>query len=212
MEEKNTDRVGEEIRLDVIKDAVKAGGGEKKRSARAAREENRRLARATVLSAMMSALSLVILWIGYASNIADLTAVTVTAVIIVIVQLEFGSPWYQLTGAATTLLAFLLIPNKLLSIIYLCFGVGFPILKRVMRRTPYLVGLILRLVYCNLIMTGIIALAKFVFMLPEDEYGFSVLIYIIANVIFICSDFFIDAVTVEYFRKIKPRFSRIFKK
>lgn len=205
MKNENNKGASEEIRPELIREL--AG----KESAVSARRRQRKRTRATVLSAMLTALGVVILWIGYASRIADLTSVVVAAVIIVIAQVELGHPWTWMIGGATAVLSFILLPDKLLPIIYLCFGVGYPLIKRAVGRAGFVIGWIFKLIYCNLLITGIIALAKFVFMLPDDEYGFSILIYLLANAIFICGDFFIDSVTLLYARRIRPRFAGMFK-
>lgn len=194
----------EEINLDWL-EKPKSGG------ARAARERQRRFTFATVFSAMLSALGVAILWLGYISQIADLASVAFAATLIVIAQIELGSPWKWLVGAVTSTLALILLPDKLLAIIYIFFGAFYPLIKFEMQKLGFALGWVLKLIYCNLLLTGVLALANFVFMLPDDEYGFSVLIYLLGNATFIVGDFYISVLTVNYARKLRPRISRIFK-
>ena len=147
MKNENNKGASEEIRPELIREL--AG----KESAVSARRRQRKRTRATVLSAMLTALGVVILWIGYASRIADLTSVVVAAVIIVIAQVELGHPWTWMIGGATAVLSFILLPDKLLPIIYLCFGVGYPLVKRAVGRAGFVIGWILKLIYCNLLIT-----------------------------------------------------------
>ena len=193
----------EEINLDWLE---KPKGG-----ARAARERQRRFTFATVLSALLSALGVAILWLGYISQVADLASVAFAATLIVIAQIELGSPWKWLVGAVTSVLALMLLPDKLLAIIYLFFGALYPLIKFEVQKLGFLLGWVLKLIYCNLLLTGVLALANFVFMLPADEYGFSVLIYLLGNAIFIVGDFYISVLTVNYARKLRPRLSRVFR-
>ena len=131
MENENKERNGEEISLDWLKDD-NAGG------ARAARKNQRRLIRSTVLSAMLSAIGVVILWLGYVSRVADLASVAFAATLIVVAQIELGSPWKWLIGIVTALLSFLLLPDKLLTIIYFFFGALYPLLKFEVQKLGFL--------------------------------------------------------------------------
>lgn len=203
MENESKEPKVEEIDQNVIKSAIR---GE---SARSARKKHRVTIRSTIFSAMLSALGIVILWLGYASGIADLTSVAIAASLTVIAQIELGSPWKWLVGAATSVLALILLPNPLLAIIYICFGGLYPLIKFEIQKAGFAVGWILKLVYFNLLLTGILALANFVFMLPSDEYGFSVLIYLLGNLTFICGDFFLSSIVVFYARKIRPKLGRL---
>ena len=194
----------EDIRLDWL-ETPKTGG------ARDARKRQRNITRATVLSAMISALGVVILWLGYASQVADLASVALAATLIVVAQIELGSPWKWLIGIVTATLAFILLPDKLLAIIYFFFGALYPLIKYEVQKLGFLLGWAVKLVYCNLLLTGVLALANFVFMLPSDEYGFSVLIYLLGNLIFIVGDMYVSVLTVNYARKLRPRIAKIFR-
>jgi len=88
----------------------------------------------TALAGMLSALSVAIMFIGCATGVMDLTAVTVASLFSMIAVAELGVTYGIGVWVAVSLLSFLLLPDKFVFAEYAFFGGIYPILKLYLER------------------------------------------------------------------------------
>lgn len=158
-----------------------------------------------VFSAVISALSFVLIYVGSLSGIFDLCAVTFGAVGMVFAAIELGKLYPWLICAVVSTLCFLLLPDKFSALEYLFLAGIYPIIKFFIERLPKVFSYLIKLVYFNAVLTISIFVASFVFLINEDWAKPGLLIYIFGNVFFIIYDLALSAFTKVYFIKIKPR-------
>ena len=79
-------------------------------------------ARKVAIAALISALGVVILYIGSIITVLDLTTIAAASMLVVLAVIELGGAFPWLVWAVTGILALLLLPNKEVSMFYLLFG------------------------------------------------------------------------------------------
>ena len=89
-------------------------------------EKTRRLA----LCAMLSALGVVILYLGSLIEILDLSLAALAPIFVIYVAIELGGYWPWLVYLVTGLLALILLPQKFAAVVYLLFTGVFPMIKQ----------------------------------------------------------------------------------
>ena len=171
------------------------------------RNSNRIQTRRIVLAATLSALSFVLLFVGAATSVLDLTMVVACAFCSVLAVIELRSPFPTLIWIVTGVISLLLLPDKFVAVEYILFGGLYPIVKHLIERIKNkLLGWALKLAYFNVSLTAAIAVAKFIMNLPDD-YGmtFSVWVYLFGNVFFVMADFALSLLISVYILKIRSR-------
>lgn len=166
------------------------------------------------LSAMLTALGVAFMALGYFVETLDLTACALASLLIALVYVEIGSPYTYLVWLCTSLLAFLFFSGSVIWLTYfLVFGI-YPILKAKIERLPRFLWLILKLVYLNLILIAIFLVFELLFMTPffeTDNSLFKVGIWAFLNIAFVVYDLFITVIVRLYYMKYRRLFAKFFK-
>ncbi len=138
------------------------------------REQQRTRVRNLAISAMLSALGVVLLTAGSFFETLDLSAAALASFLAVyaVIELRGGYPWaiWLVTG----LLGLLLLPRKSAVLFYLAFLGFYPILKAYFERLPRLVSWLLKLASLHISLGAIWLLLQYVFVgavvLPTGTY------------------------------------------
>ena len=179
------------------------------------------------LSAMMCALSVVILALGAVFEALDLTAAAIASICIAFIYIEVGAPYTFIAWLCTTLLSFLFFPQSLLWIEYfLLYGI-YPILKGYIEKLPRMLWWPIKLpIYnaCLFLMAEGMSLIlgvdffgtggdlKNIFSMGAEIWWESPLIlWIVANVAFLAYDLFLTMIVRVYFLKYRPRLQKYLK-
>lgn len=160
------------------------------------------------LSAMLTALGVVIMLLGAVIEMLDLTVGAIASLIVVFVFVEIGKPYHWLVWLCTSLITALIYPGSALWIEYfLIFGI-YPILKAYIERLPKWSWWPVKLVYINAVV-GMLALAMEKLLgIPffEDEgVWMRVLFWALLNVAFVMYDIFLRTLLRVYFVKYRER-------
>ena len=100
---------------------------------------------------MLSALGVVILYLGAIIEALDLSLAALAPILVIYVAIELGGHWPWLVYLTTGLLAFLVLPQKFGALVYLLFTGVYPMVKQLAeRRLPRLLALAVKLVSFNL--------------------------------------------------------------
>ena len=163
--------------------------------------------RKLALSAVLSALSVVLLFVGSASQVLDLSCAALCSVIVIFAIIELRGPWPYLIYAVTSLLSVLLLPDKFAAVIYLLFAGYYPAVKRLIEklRRP-IPEWIIKIVLFNGALSLIIWTSKRILGLPDEEIAFSVIVYAVCNAVFILYDIAMTKLITFYYIKLRPRF------
>ena len=167
------------------------------------------------LSAMLTALGVVIMVLGAVIEMLDLTVGALASLIVVFVFVEIGKPYHWLVWICTSLITALVFPGSALWIEYLLiFGI-YPILKAYIEKLPTWSWWPVKLVYINAVV-GLLAVAMEKLLgIPffEDEgVWMRVLFWALLNVAFVMYDIFLRTLLRVYFLKYRERIISLIKK
>ena len=169
------------------------------------------------LSAMMVALGTVFMVVGAVLEVFDLTACALASLLVVFTFIEIGSYYPWLVWICTSLAAGLLYPQSLMWVEYaLIFGI-YPLIKAYIEKLPRWSWIIVKLVYINATIWGLVAICELVlkqvfpFFEDVDSEIFFVVLYVLMNIAFLAFDLFITVMARFYFIKLRPRFKKFLK-
>lgn len=163
------------------------------------------------LSGMLSALNVLVMFIGSIYQTLDLTTAAAASLTVVFAMVELGTSYAVSIYVVSSILAVMFLPNRSPAIIFAIFAGFYPILKAYLQRIrSKWLAFVAKLAVFNLFFTAIIAAGKYLFMLPDDFYSFSWVIYILGNVTFVLYDFALDRLILLYIVKIKKIFDKTF--
>ena len=155
--------------------------------------------------AILAGLSFVSLYLGTITGVFDLCAVVLGAVCTAFAVIEFGGMWPWLICAVSSVLSFVLLPDKMVGFEYLFLGGAYPILKYFFEGRKPVVAWIFKFLYFNLALTITLLVAKFVF--PNDEawqiMGISA--YVLGNIFFAVYDYALTTFISFYLRVLRRK-------
>ena len=168
--------------------------------------------RALTLSAVLAALSVLLLFLGSLFDVTDLAAVMVASFFVVLVVIECRGAWPWLLYVSVSVLSFLLLPGRFVSVEYALFGGIWPILKYWLERLPRLPSVLLKLLVGN-------ALAAFAAWLGLKFFGLEVpsalwlkvAAVVLWEAVLVLYDFLLTRLIVIWCVKYRSRFRRLFR-
>lgn len=159
-----------------------------------------------VICGVLVALSVIILYLGCAIEVLDLTMSAIVSLLVVIIVIEMGYNYAWMTFVATAILSLVMLPQKSPAIFYTCFMGFYPILKSHIERigaAPIRWGI--KLVVGN----GAIALMLLVlkYFVPDEFEGGWILVgtYLLALFAFLMYDIALTKLITLYFKMIRDR-------
>lgn len=164
--------------------------------------------RAVALSAVLSALGVVLLFIGSASQVLDLSCAALASIITVFAVIELKGGWPFLIYAVTSALSLLLLPDKFAALIYLLFAGYYPMLKNAVEklRKP-VIEWIIKLAVFNAALTGVVWASREILKLPDDELiGLTWAVYLLGNAVFALYDVALTRLISLYLFNLRKRF------
>ena len=166
-----------------------------------------------VFCAILCALSFVLAMLGTLMGVLDLTGVIFSGLFVALVMIEIGVNYAFMLWLVTSALLLLFLPDKLVAMEYVVCGGCYPILKNYLERIPLKpLQWVLKFVYFNAILTGLILLATKVqlFMSADNELNLEWLVYLIGNVFFIVYDLCMS-VYIRYYLVILRQRLKVYK-
>ncbi len=159
-----------------------------------------------VVAGVLVALSVIILYLGCAIEVLDLTMSAMVSLLLVIIVIEMGHSYAWLTYVATSILSIVLLPQKTPALFYACFMGYYPILKSYIEKIhSALVRWIIKIVVGN---AALLLMFAFMSMFVPEEFGnnFMVIItYALGFIAFITYDIALSKLITLYFVRIRER-------
>ena len=87
-----------------------------------------------VVAGVLVALSVIILYLGCAIEVLDLTMSAIVSLLVVVIVIEMGYNYAWLSYVSTSILSLVLLPQKTPAIFYMCFMGFYPIIKSYIER------------------------------------------------------------------------------
>ena len=142
----------------------------------------------TVLSAMISAASVVVQLLGNVFTTLDLTAAALSGIPILIIREEFGLTYAVLSYLTISVLGILLLPQKLIGISFLFFFGIYPIFKSYFDKKSKLLSWALKLIIFNLLFSATIYIGGTLLSIKDPLFAFAAVPYLLGNTTFIVYD------------------------
>jgi hypothetical protein len=173
------------------------------------------------LSAILVAMSVVIMVLGGVISVLDLSMSALASLIVAFAYIEIGMPYTWLIWLATTVLSAVIFPGSLLWVSYfVAFGV-YPILKGYIERLPRPYWILIKLLFANAAIWLMIAGSELILGLPlfdTDSLGLQLSpmaarlikigLYLFLNLVFFAYDLCITACVRFYMVKLRHRFQK----
>ena len=174
---------------------------------------NNNMTKTLTLCALLSALSVVLLYFGSLFEMLDLSMAVLASLAVVVLVIERGGIYPWMIYLVTSALSLLLLPNKFSAVAYGFFLGFYPIVKEKIERTPWR---LLRLVIKLTVFNGAMALMWWLggLLVGGFETGMHVAILaILLNAIFLFYDYALTVMITAYLRvwRRRLRMDRFFK-
>ena len=153
--------------------------------------------RMLALCSLFSALSVIILYMGSLIEVIDLSMAVVASLLVIIAVIEMGGVYPWLIYAVTSVLSFLLLPNKFVVLVYAAFAGFYPILKSKIERVKGIVCLLIKLGVFNLCLLAMWGVSKLFLAEFETVYPLA-LIAVVLNFVFVLYDFALTRLITAY--------------
>jgi len=124
-------------------------------------------------------------------------------VVFAVIELRGGYPW--LIYLVTTLLAFLLLPNKLCAFEYAFFGGIYPIFKAQFEKLHYIPCWLCKLSLFNTGILMLVLFTKHLFPIPDAGYDFTWMVFLFGNAFFLIYDLALTRLISGYIALLRPR-------
>lgn len=154
-------------------------------------------------SAVMCALGTIMLYIGAVIDIADITTAAFSSFIILICMIEIGGYVPFLVYGVTSVLSFILLPNKGSALLYIIFFGFYPILKKYLEKLPKLLSWALKFAVFNVFVIMYLYIAHA--LLHIETGSMKIYIVILLNVIFFTFDLVLSLFVTTYVLKLRKR-------
>lgn len=165
--------------------------------------KNTRNTRVMALSALFVALGMVILYMGCFFEVIDLTVAAVASLLILISVIEMGKGTACLIWIATSILALLLLPNKLIGAEYAIFMGCFPLVKALAEKLPRVLSWMVKLVFVLVAMSGLVLLSHFVFSMPMEAPLLMVGLFLLALITGVIFDIALTRLVTLYLHRLR---------
>ena len=156
---------------------------------------------------MLSALGVVLLWVGAIIEVADISMAVVASLLCVFAVIEYGgnAPWLVFT--VTTILSLVLVPQKTPAVMYALFFGYYPIIKEKLERLPRALAWVWKEVIFNVALVLMLVLSRWLLMGSQTQ---AILLYIafgiLAEITFPIYDVALTRLISLYIYKLRSRF------
>ena len=157
--------------------------------------------------AMLSALGVVLLWLGSAIEVVDISMAVVASLFCVFAVIEYGgvAPW--LIFAVTGVLSLLLLPQKTPAVLYLLFFGYYPIIKEKLEKKRRMIAWIGKEIVFNGALFLLLILSRF-FLLGSaaEPLWIFVAVVVLAEITFPVDDIALTRLISFYLYRLRDRF------
>lgn len=161
--------------------------------------------RVLALCSLMSALGVIILYLGALIEVLDLSMAVVASLFVIVAVIELGGIYPWLVYAVTAALSLLLLPNKFGGAVYFAFAGFYPIIKEKLERVPGVICLVLKFIVFNLCLLAMYGVARLISVTLQLEYALWV-IAVTLNLLFVLYDIALTRLIGAYVHVWRRRF------
>lgn len=164
------------------------------------------------LTALLAALSTVLLTLGSLIEVLDLSMAAIVSCVVIFLRVELGGGYPYLFWGVTTAASLLLVPSSSAALLFALIGL-YPLAKAVLERRRPVIEWSCKLLLAAVALTAFVLIAKFVLFLPDAILtGWLLPAFLaIALVAFVLYDIALSRLLIFYGLRIRPRISRFLK-
>lgn len=159
----------------------------------------------TVISAIICAFGVIVLYIGAVVDVLDLSVAALSSFGCVFAVIEFGGMYPWLVWTVTSALSLLLLPQKFPAVLYFLFAGIYPILKAKFERLHFAWAWTLKLSLFNVALFLTALTVKYVFITPDAPVSLSWIAFALGNITFILYDIALSKIILLYIVKIRKK-------
>ena len=159
------------------------------------------------VSALLAALSVVLMYAGSLLEVLDLSLAAFASMIITFAVIEMGGAYPLLIYGVTSALSLLILPNKFGALVYLVFAGYYPVIKKLLEnKFGYKRSFIPKFIIFNAAMTLLVLAWVFIFLQPEEFFYMYIVSYALGNAAFLLFDLALTRMITLYLFKLRKRF------
>ncbi len=159
------------------------------------------------MSALLSALGVVMLLIGSLVEVMDLSMAVIASVFCIFAVIEYGGSYPWLIYAVTGTVSLILTPQKSAAAVYLLFFGFYPIIKEKLERLKGLPAWLLKETVFNIALAAMLLVSRLMFVAEgADPWYMYLILVILAELAFPLYDIALTRMITLYICKIRPRF------
>lgn len=169
-------------------------------------QKSRKRTRRLAISAILSALGVVILYLGAIVEVLDLSVAVIASFLCVLAVLEMGGVYPWLIYSVISILSLVLLPLKTAAVVFVVFAGYYPIVKAYYERLGAILSWIVKLVHFNLALTVLLLVSRL--FLPDFSEMTPLLyvaVYVLGNLFFVLYDIALTRVISLYLRRLRDR-------
>ena len=163
-----------------------------------------------------TALSIVIMFLGGIIAVFAYIMPMLAGALTLMVKKTFGAPAAWITYLSTSILSFILVPDRECMLMYVMFFGFYPIIKsglEKIKNKPLVI--IIKLLIFNALMAGIQFVLVYAFGIPFDESDFTavfvVIFIVLLNLLFVTYNLLLSKILVIYQKKLDPKLKKLLK-
>lgn len=160
--------------------------------------------KAIAVSALLSAVCVVLMGIGSIVEVIDLSLATLASISVIFAVIEFGGMYPWLMYFVTSVLSLLILPNKFPAVAFFLFLGYYPILKEKIERCSRGIRIALKMSIFNIAM-GMIFLVMKLLMIPFAKGYLLVGAIVFLNLTFWFYDYALSVMITAYIHKLRKR-------
>ena len=169
--------------------------------------ERGKTTRRLVVSALLSALGVVLLMLGSLVQVLDLSMAAIVSLFVVFAVIEIRGPYPWLIYIVTSVLSLLLLPIKTPALVYAAFAGYYPIFKSVLeRRLRAPVAWVLKIVLFGIALAVAVVVAAKVLLMDLTWVLANWWIFALAVPVFVLYDVGLTRLICAYFDRLQDRF------
>lgn len=156
---------------------------------------------------MLSALGVILLYVGSVIQVADLSMAVLASLLCVFAVIEYGktAPW--LVFGVTSVLSLVLLPQKTPAVVYTLFFGFYPILKERFEKFDRIRCIVFKELVFNAALIVILLAMKFLFLEFTDiPFMLYLIAIVLCEVVFLVYDFALTRLISLYVYKLRKRF------
>ena len=162
---------------------------------------------------MLTALGVVALYLGSVFEVMDLSVSCLASLAVLFCSAELGNKYALAVYGGTSILSFILVPNKWIAVYFIMFFGIMPITKKLFEKTGKIFSWVLKIAAFNAEIFAFYFIAKKLDFFAENESGLPYLLAMLAlaNAAFILADRLYTLLLNVYFRKYRARIRKFLK-